>query len=677
MLFFWINLDPRSGQRTTIAKHISNKNLLANSTNKNNSRSSANKNSGQTAVSRLKPSINNKLGAVSVGKLNPDLDVIVINNSGSSSGDCISENGKLLQEQAKAKHASQLAMNNSKTNKRCNSAIPNPSNHGNSKKGNKMVSQSLSNRRIALADNDNNNRKIAPKKADKSSEKPSVPFQSTVSSFNYSLPPGISISAGTGTNLSITSSSLNPVVPRMQNRNQSLNLSMKPMTVQNFQKSDSQNQKLGSTDSKSKKRISLNDCIDELQKKRLKLLESPHAHTNGTSESINGNANMPLSNGRSKSAGGLSSSHRGAIVKDTATSARVRDPELNLGSTVINSSDAVVAVSAVFLDPHSYQLSRNTRTASSTKGLNKNGLKKAKLQQSKRNLITAPVSGKKSSNHKLKIKPLEKVISSTIRNTRSTAANAKIRTRLSAKPKSGGINPADPNQACSRSRSRLLRKRNQFISPNNRKSESDCSSNCTSRSNSAIRIVSGNGPNGRLEKERVNKYPSQAFINAVADLYQYRRNVMLRIPKSGVGIFPSASNVNLFNLPESPSPDSIKGVLSPVQDKQKIQQLSPNTPHAFHNNHKSAFGSSSRSSSPMLQAGSSGTSNKIPLGSMAANAAKKRAMVKPLSPASINGALQQMAMLRRQPKWSNGWRFGKNKMNIHTKLIKSSIINEP
>lgn len=42
---------------------------------------------------------------------------------------------------------------------------------------------------------------------------------------------------------------------------------------------------------------------------------------------------------------------------------------------------------------------------------------------------------------------------------------------------------------------------------------------------------------------------------------------------------------------------------------------------------------------------------------MAANAAKKRAVVKPLSPAAINGALLQMGMARRAPKWSNGWRF--------------------
>ncbi|CAG7815605.1 unnamed protein product, partial [Allacma fusca] len=44
-------------------------------------------------------------------------------------------------------------------------------------------------------------------------------------------------------------------------------------------------------------------------------------------------------------------------------------------------------------------------------------------------------------------------------------------------------------------------------------------------------------------------------------------------------------------------------------------------------------------------------------GSMAFNALKKRAIVKPLSPNVMNGALHSMLMARRQPKWSNGWRF--------------------
>ena len=40
-------------------------------------------------------------------------------------------------------------------------------------------------------------------------------------------------------------------------------------------------------------------------------------------------------------------------------------------------------------------------------------------------------------------------------------------------------------------------------------------------------------------------------------------------------------------------------------------------------------------------------------GSMAYNAMKKRAIVKPLSPNVMNGALHSMMLARRQPKWSN------------------------
>jgi hypothetical protein len=730
-------IDPRSGHKTTIAKHISNKNLFANrgsnSPTKSRSKSPPKERSspGQSgsAVSRLKSNIN-KLGSIKVGKLNPDLDVIVINNNGSNIGgsagngnDHIAQNGNLIQQehmqqqqyhQQPKKSTNKVGpVSHNSPDKDLTSSIPSHSSQhqqvmysSNSTKspGPKGNRGQIVPRRIALVGNDNNSqRKLMSNKRPVLGQSPEKSFQPPNPSFNYSLPPGISISAGVGTNLSIT--------PSTNLHNQHLNV-RPPMTVQNYQnKSESHkafqshqvlanqnsaNSKPGKGNgpSSNKKRISLNECIDGLQKKRMKLLEDHDFTGDGTNptELINGGGRVthnpsfvPAPNGRMNKSSivfpfdkaSLPRSKVGGIGNDAgATAARVRDPEeFNMGSTVINSSDAIVAVSAVVVDPETYHLIRNARAAAAmtaaVKGgqQNKNGLKKTNSTNSKfhgqQGSRKAMLHGKKVGvgSLKVKVKGLEKVGGGGgTRSTRSSAANAKIRTRLSTKPKLSG----DSSGLNSRSRSRLLRIRNPMAG-NARKSESECSSTNTSRSSSAARFPGGNGASGRAE--RGNR--QAAFINAVADFYQYRRNVMLRVPKAGVGIFPSASCVNLLNIPGSSSSASSTSIkrgasVSPGQERPVKALLNPpsalspgNSQNILSPQLASGYGAgnSSRSNSPSLPNAMGTASLKSPVGSMAAGAAKKRAIVKPLSPSAVNGALLQLGAARRQPKWSNGWRF--------------------
>jgi len=739
-------IDPRSGHKTTIAKHIStNKNLLAGRTSKSITTSPKSRSksppkernlnltggsSSASAVSRLKSNMN-KIGSIKVGKLNPDLDVIVINNNNrnnstgstgvdgsdnpvnTSAGSDLdlhhhSQNGKLIHE--RMQNQKKMSLDHNRTN---HPRMNNPTMDNGPTTNQQMITHNNSSksvvkgnrgqilpRRIALVGNDNNTQQhklLVSKKGTRNNESGGKSSNSLDhhSSFSYSLPPGISISPGVGANLSITPSHTNQ------------NVTVRPMTVQNYQskQTTSSNQQqqqqllLNQNNNKgpnnNKKRISLNECIDGLQKKRMKLLEDhnllneeePLPTNNGMRGSSNNSNNRvpgsvliskkstPKTNNSNNNNNGRlnpgivfpinksSLSRNKALIDAGSTSARVRDPEgFSMGSTVIKSSDAIVAVSALVTDPESYHAARNFRAAAAmtaavrghSSNSNKNGLKRSnanKLQSRNKNqpkgfLVERVTAGNGGGG------------SGGSRSTRSSAANAKIRTRLSTKPTKltgegslfSGLN--------SRSRSRLLRQRNQIITGgvSTRKSESDCSSTNTSRSSSAVRLAGGVGPSGGGGGK--GKYSTQAYINAVADLYQYRRNVMLRVPKAGVGIFPSASSVKLLNIPSQQA--SSARSLSPGQ--QNLQQLSPGNNQ---NIHHVIGGSSSRSSSPSLvvpsptSLASMGTStSKGPVGSMAASAAKKRAVVKPLSPSAVNGALiLQLGIPRRQPKWSNGWRF--------------------
>lgn len=619
---------------------------------------------------------------IGVGKLNPDLDVIVINNNGSSGGpdcdDSITENlaqyNYAVANRGKKVVANSMQQSHVGRKLGKKSSLPMiPQNLTPAHGGNNSKSLITTGKRAALAVSDNSDARLQ-----------SVPI-------NYSLPPGISISSGNS------------------NQNQGLNLTVNKSRIQRnhndvvqVQAIQNHGQQQLLSLGKGKKRISLNDCIDELQKKRLKVLEDPHVpphlvgpilknHSilNGTAATgtVNGanfnviskpktpkqfanatrfpsalasNFNNANTNGAVFDGGnnGKKKSNKLVLVDSSYSSARVRDPQLHRGGTVIKSSDALAAVSALVVDPDTYHL-KNARLGDG-KGL-KNGFKRGgKLYQGK-NLKSSSYLPPRDINFvvgvsKVKSKgmSLEKAAANYLstRNTRSTAANAKIRTRN--RPQGGPGEASSFSSNSPRNRSRLLRKGNQIIGVvvtglggslgGSRRSESDSSTN-TSRSNSAVRIINGNVSsysvpnNGRGEREN-RKYPTAAFINAVADLYQYRRNVLLRVPRAGVGIFPSASSVNLDKPLAGPS-------TSPGQER---LQFSPPTFGVPNHNVKSL---------PTPATTSASISSKGPVGSMAANAAKKRAMVKPLSPQAINGALLQMGMARqlRTPKWSNGWRF--------------------
>jgi hypothetical protein len=642
-------IDPRSGHKTTIAKHISNRNLLV--------KSNVNK---QQPKASPRPNMK-KLGAVGVGKLNPDLDVIVINNNNGNADcdDSITENIAHNTQRGKKSPQQQL-MNTTKLNKKSinagmvtsTSLLP-----AHSIGINRGGKSNVGNKRVVVTVNENG----------KSSGGVRNSIQN--SPVNYSLPPGISVSSGSPN----------------YNRSQAVHNSRDPNNFVHIQ----------TFDQKGKKRISLNECIDGLQKKRLKLLEEHNV--DGTIANVNGNVNViprtpaqlpsKFNNGGrlpSRTAGSISSyssgTSTGKFSDSSYSSARVRDSQILRGCTVIQSCDAEVAVSAVVLDHESY-IRKNLRL--SPKGLKiKNGLNKGNNNKfhssSSKNRLFLPQQQQRELNY---VVGMSKVKSSnnnnkgmgmgggsSQRNTRSAAANAKIRTRFSAnKPRGGGGGGGDSSPP--RSRSRLLRGAGGSSGAGNQRGDSD-SSNNNSRSNSAVRIINGHsssssGGMGRGVVDRESKkFPTQAFINAVADLYQYRRNVLLRVPRSGVGVFPSASSINLSTLNPPPKNNS-----SSPGDKE-TSQLSPSIPSQNEHVVVSSFSAS------VATVGLSGPAMKQPVGSMAANAAKKRAAMKPLSPAAINGALLQMGLaMRRTPKWSNGWRFEGEPYDIKVYLNVSLYLN--
>ncbi|XP_021958351.1 mucin-19 isoform X2 [Folsomia candida] len=693
-------IDPRSGLKTTIAKHISNRNLLVKN---NKAMAMITSPKSSPADTTTRGGGGGGMKKLGVGKLNPDLDVIVINNNNGSGvvecDDSITEN--LAQYHAAVVAAAATSTN---SNRKKSPIMQQPGKKQGGKKRSPFAASSATTVAGGMSILQQN---LAQHAAHNLLGGRVVNDPVRLQSPNYSLPPGISISSRGGKS------------PGNQNNNIGLNLTVNKGRSSQLHFDDPNTVHVQAvqhvaTTNNNKKRISLNECIDGLQKKKLKLLEDPllvpglnganpvngnvisrssktnfASNNNGTTRlhsalTPNFNSNAVTNGGPifGKAKNSLSSTKKPVLVDSSYSSARVRDPQLHRGGTVIKSSDAVAAVSAVVIDPDTYHLKSSRLGNGNGKGLRNGFNKKAtsKFQQGKggkTSTLAYLPPGRRDLNFvvgmsKVKTKgiSLEKAAANYLstRNTRSTAANAKIKTRFSNKPKGsggGGGGESSSNTMSNntpRNRSRLLRKGNQICGVVvtglgssggiGRRSESDSSTN-TSRSSSAVRIINGNvstsynnslsssHTSSKVEREN-RKYPTQAFINAVADLYQYRRNVLLRVPRAGVGVFPSASSIN---LDKSLSPSS-----SPSSSSSSSQQQSPLV--AAFPNHNLA----SRSSSPAATTLNSGFS-KGPIGSMAANAAKKRAVVKPLSPAAINGALLQMGMARRAPKWSNGWRF--------------------
>lgn len=837
-------IDPRSGQRTTIAKHISNNSRIAgNLSDINKNRTKIGKDSSANFAGSVGgvgkgPGITQQRTSNSrmetVRKLNPDLDVIVINNSGgdvhgnrsdkteniqtmnlSSIGSPPATNlpekpprsmtgnhqGKPLKTMPPLKAGGRMAPN--KTHPVPFSAIsssvmgiaPSSSSHHQHVK------------RVALAHSDNNNfhrnnsgnnstnnsgnsilrvnqkkskvqRNSLPNTAHypQQSVYPHIgrsPPNSTSSVSSQlphnrnqyampSLPAGISISAG-------SSSGVGGPMDNMQPTNLSKKNYGNVMTAGYRQPQQQAPVNMAHHQPKQKNvkaiKRSLNECIDGLQlqhqQKKLKLLEQQHAiisngsnraHVVGNSNSLsastsartgifNVNGGKPIFSGTVSPqqqqilfqqqqqqfrqhqqqfvAGNLSNKsarqqqqqflQTPMFGTETATAARVRGPDFEQkvgGGMVINSNDAMTAVSALVVEPFDYSLAGRQHVYNAiihNNGLASRGRKEKAVGE--RHIVTssyqAYTEAKKKVN-KLKGRQHvgEKVALSGGRGGAgggagggvygAGGAKSKIRTRLSVKPK--GLHHNTQQPLGSRSRSRLLRKRSLLCNPNsnnnmgNRKSESDGGSVCASRSSSSVRIISGgasqqNGGKGGKERERERPKHTQAFINATADLYQYRRRLILRVPSpKPAGLISSSvsssatavSNLNraipmgadaIARFGDSSSSSSPSSSL-PVEVASTTKSETPRE-LAAHQMHQIAFSHivGNQHQSPMslaVQESKGPSLSPLPrTGSMVVNALKKRAGMKPLSPASVNGALTQQLLLnsKRQPRWSNGWTF--------------------
>ncbi|ODM93417.1 Bromo adjacent y domain-containing 1 protein [Orchesella cincta] len=737
-------IDPRSGQRTTIAKHISNNSSRIAGNLSDNNKTKAHMGKNSTPIGEVgKPKSASRMETVR--KLNPDLDVIVINRGDLSRSDKIENiqtmdlstgggGGGLPDKPPRVGNQGLKPMPPLKPGRVASNKLhPVPfsaisssvmgitpgSNHHHHQQGNK---------RVALAHNDNNfhrngnetgsgNNSILKvnQKRSKAHSNNSVPIHgntSVQSALPHSaarstpkhnqavatsmgipfsmpiLPPGISISAGNDT--------LDDMQPT--------NLSKKSYGNMNFQSANNRpvqvNQAYlnpsGIIQQKAKAiKRSLNECIDGLQlqhqQKKLKIMEQ---HSNGGNRMhVFGNGSPPASSSSSSSSartgiynvnGGKptfpqSLPHQQQIERqrqhiasfnksrpipqipvfgrETATAARVRDPdfELKLGGMLINSNDAVNAVSALVVEPFDYSFAIRQ---SAHNGLGRKG----KVNSKPSTMPSYAFTEAKKKVTKFKARHAEKGPGRS-----SAVSKSKIRTRLSVRPK--GLHGNSQQPLGSRSRSRLLRKRSLLCNPNastSRKSESD-SSVCASRSSSTVRIISGVGQNGvKAGKDRDRDKPrnTQAFINATADLYQYRRSVILRVPSpkpmssaalnfnrtAGADAIARMGNVSPPPPPEASRPDAdkTKGEIPRELAAHQMAQLART--HIMMVNQPAIQAQESKGPAGIPR---------FPSGSMVVNALKKRAGLKPLSPASVNGALSQQLLLnaRRQPKWSNGWRF--------------------
>lgn len=775
-------IDPRSGEYTTIAKHISNSSRFSGSRSDN-----FNKNKGHVVGKNSNMSIslvnnnNNNNTKTShsrmetVRKLNPDLDVIVI-NSGEMLRNDKTENMQTI-NLSKSINSIPPATTLPEKPRRAQGQKPMPPLKPGRVAPNKAqpvpfsaISSSVmglapgaggylqqqQGKRVALSHNDNNfhrngnghssilrvnqkkskvnnNSTVAnnsfvqstfPNKArNKNARNASRTLSSSpTSTLTYpaypmpSLPPGISISPG---------NSLDDMQPT--------NLSTKsygPVDLSRTSAPINKNPYGGSQKVKAIKR-SLNECIDGLQlqhqQKKLKLLEQQHAisanrdnHNNISRVHLLGNGSPPPSLASTSARTGIFNANGGkpvfadgAIVaahhhqqqlflqhrspqhyrmninkgrpplqnpvfgQETATAARVRDPdyEQRLGGMLINSTDAVTAVSALAMDPFDLRLV-NRQLGNQANGLSRKGKGNSTVIGNKfpSAMASFAFAEAKAKANKLKAKQAEKVTGKV-----GGGAKSKIRTRLSVKPK-GLHNSQQP--LGSRSRSRLLRKRSLLCNPNtgnsgNRKSESD-SSICASRSSSSVRIISGAAgqQNGVKTKDREKERPrnTQAFLNATADLYQYRRSVILRVPSpkpftpgaSADGVTGGASAV--ANLNRTAGAEAIArfgSVSSSTPEVIPVDRTKADIPrelaaHRMAQLARTHIMANQPVSQPSLPQEMRGPVFNLPrTGSMVVNALKKRAGMKPLSPSSVNGALSQQLLLnsRRQPRWSNGWTF--------------------
>ncbi|CAL8088887.1 unnamed protein product [Orchesella dallaii] len=737
-------IDPRSGQRTTIAKHISNNSRIAGNLSDNNKiKAQLGKNS--TNLGDLgKPKTPSRMETVR--KLNPDLDVIVINRGDLSRSDKI-ENIETMDLSTGGGSAGVASPNKpSRVGHQGQSLKQMPPLKPGRLAPNKMhpvpfsaisssvmgitpgfIHQQQGNKRVALAHNDNNfhrngnesgsgNNSILKlnQKRSKAHSNNSVPIHgnnSTVQSVfpnsargtpknNASvptsmgvpfsmpiLPPGISISAGSGNNMN----AIDDMQPTNLSKKSYGNTNFQSVNRLPVQVNQAYLNHSGVIQQKAKAiKRSLNECIDGLQlqhqQKKLKMLEQ---HSNGGSRMhVFGNGSpSPSSSARtgiynvnggkptfSQSVSSQQMERQRQHVanfnksrpipqipvfgRETTTAARVRDPdfELKLGGMLINSNDAVNAVSALVVEPFDYSFSMRQSVNLEKNGLGRKG--KEKVHSKPSTIPSYAFTEAKKKVTKLKARHGERG------NRGIGASKSKIRTRLSVRPKGLHGNSAQP--LGSRSRSRLLRKRSLLCNPNastSRKSESD-SSVCASRSSSTVRIISGVGQNGvkagGKDRDRDKPRNTQAFINATADLYQYRRSVILRVPS------PKPMSSAALNLNRTAGADAIArmGDVSPDPSRSDTDRTKTEIPRelAAHQMAQLARTHIMMVNQPAIQAqeskGPAGIP-RFPSGSMVVNAMKKRAGLKPLSPASVNGALSQQLLLnsRRQPKWSNGWRF--------------------
>jgi len=652
-------IDPRSGHKTTIAKHIIKNNLIK-------CRSTASP-----------PKMPNKV--ISVSKLNPDLDVILINSSNNDQVHVIRKssphtNGKEDGELC----AQKKNLKTGKTGKKKPSLV------------HKEISKSKvgCNKRAVLAASDNKNYQSgAPLQTLTTPLVPSPLSRPKLhkscardlhSNLDFHLPPGISISAGKvmpvisqerEDGLLNLSKKMNGSLKLNQNQNEALDFSV---SSKNFRNEYSEAGVLSNSSvcattiapkampavligSKAKGKRSLHECIDGLQKRKwsksgdhqqAKVKEVMEASSIFTSAGmrtalVNGDITISpvapakkeliksVSNGRPNKSKAVSAvniprsnsrctekeelSEDSDSFAETATAARVR----SLGSTLIKNSDALAAVRALVVNPEFFYRNNNSHHNSTSGSRQFHNPTHRRANNGIKKLVTKTHGGKSDGfehHHNLFYhnQPLGKKSGKSREkvSTRSTTAQSKIRARLrvrsKGKPSVLQSSVAIGSKGTERLlRSRLLRKQNFHRSRGSgnpgksTRSESD-----SSRSSSVVRGGLASSSRGSQGLSQIRDKLRHMTYHAD---YQAQRNIVLRISSASLSISGSSA--------------------TPVTGG----------PSSFISSQDSGNGNLDKAQG---------------LGNMAMSALKKRAMVKPLSPAVINGVWGKKA-----PRWSNGWTF--------------------
>ena len=364
------------------------------------------------------------------------------------------------------------------------------------------------------------------------------------------------------------------------------------------------------------KRKGIHECVDGLQKKRMKEVEAAAAAATAAAAQINGDR-------RRKSA------------SPTAARAMPREQVFEMrNSTIVNEREAVVAASALVVPSNRSQIRLSPH---------KNGLRRGL------GLKVPPGHTLATKYHNSKDPNAYKPVA-----TRSSTANAKIKTRSSAKDgpvyTSRVISPEGGSSSNSKDRHRLLRRR----VPTRR-----------DQSQRNLGYPLSISTNGRMKsRSPYMASPSSASSSSSGG------QVILRIPK--VGLNYSDESGSSSHRHHRYYNDNSRSLLVPAtalrgsggsgdHHGRQYVDYAPALPHGR----------------PFVVGESSGKYKAQIAGSMAFSAMKKRAIVKPLSPNVMNGALHSMmAMARRQPRWSNGWRFEGEPFEAKVYLTVSSSLFE-